>query len=35
MIGIIGLDYGYGFDKDEEFGGPGWEWHFQLGAMSF
>ncbi|MCK4547939.1 MAG: outer membrane protein assembly factor BamA [Candidatus Eisenbacteria sp.] len=35
MIGTIGLDYGYGFDKDEMFGGPGWEWHFQLGAVQF
>jgi outer membrane protein insertion porin family len=35
MIGIIGLDYGYGFDRDRIYGGPGWEWHFQLGAMSF
>lgn len=35
MIGMIGLDYGYGYDRDKAFGGPGWEWHFQLGAMSF
>jgi outer membrane protein insertion porin family len=35
MIGVIGLDYGYGFDRDEAYGGPAWEWHFQLGAVQF
>jgi outer membrane protein insertion porin family len=27
MLGLIGFDFGYGFDKDN----PGWEPHFQLG----
>ncbi|MEO0079690.1 MAG: outer membrane protein assembly factor BamA [candidate division WOR-3 bacterium] len=27
MLGLIGFDFGYGFDKDR----PGWEPHFQLG----
>ena len=28
MLGLIGFDFGYGFDKDR----PGWEPHFQLGT---
>jgi outer membrane protein insertion porin family len=32
MIGQIGFDYGYGFDRTEREGGPGWEFHFQLGG---
>jgi outer membrane protein insertion porin family len=27
MLGLIGFDFGYGFDKDT----PGWEPHFQIG----
>jgi outer membrane protein insertion porin family len=27
MLGLIGFDFGYGFDRDT----PGWEPHFQLG----
>ncbi len=27
MLGLIGFDFGYGFDKDK----PGWEPHFQIG----
>lgn len=27
MLGLIGFDFGYGFDKDN----PGWEPHFQVG----
>jgi len=27
MLGLIGFDFGYGFDKDD----PGWEPHFQIG----
>ena len=27
MLGLIGFDFGYGFDKDN----PGWEPHFQIG----
>ncbi len=30
MMGTIGFDYGYGFDK---VGGPGWEPHFNIGTM--
>ena len=29
MLGTIGFDYGYGFDK---VGGPAWEPHLTLGA---
>jgi outer membrane protein insertion porin family len=32
MIGQIGFDYGYGFDRTIREGGPGWEFHFQLGG---
>lgn len=35
MIGQIGFDYGYGFDRTEAEGGPGWEFHFQLGGQGF
>jgi len=31
MIGLIGLDYGYGFDKDASGREPGWTPHFQFG----
>ncbi len=33
MVGQIGFDYGYGFDRTEREGGPGWEFHFQLGGQ--
>jgi outer membrane protein insertion porin family len=29
IMGIIGLDYGYGFDRDQ----PGWKPHFQFGSF--
>jgi outer membrane protein insertion porin family len=29
IMGIIGLDYGYGFDRES----PGWKPHFQFGAF--
>jgi outer membrane protein insertion porin family len=32
MIGQLGFDYGFGFDRTEREGGPGWEFHFQLGG---
>ncbi|MBD3222186.1 outer membrane protein assembly factor BamA [bacterium] len=32
MMGTIGFDYGYGFDRDKA-GGPGWEPHFNIGTM--
>ena len=31
MIGLIGLDYGYGFDPDVSGTKPGWIPHFQFG----
>jgi outer membrane protein insertion porin family len=31
MVGQIGLDVGYGFDREEDQGGPGWKSHFQFG----
>lgn len=34
MVGQLGFDYGYGFDRTEREGGPGWEFHFQLGGQS-
>jgi outer membrane protein insertion porin family len=35
MVGQLGFDYGYGFDRSELQGGPGWEFHFQIGGVSF
>lgn len=35
MVGQLGFDYGYGFDRTRREGGPGWEFHFQLGGQSF
>ncbi len=35
MVGQLGFDYGYGFDRTEREGGPGWEFHFQIGGQSF
>lgn len=35
MVGQLGFDYGYGFDKTEAEGGPGWEFHFQIGGQTF
>ena len=35
MVGQLGFDYGYGFDRTIRQGGPGWEFHFQLGGQSF
>jgi outer membrane protein insertion porin family len=35
MVGQLGFDYGYGFDRTKREGGPGWEFHFQLGGQSF
>jgi outer membrane protein insertion porin family len=31
MVGQIGLDLGYGFDREAPYGGPGWKTHFQFG----
>ena len=30
MMGTIGFDYGYGFDR---VGGPRWEPHFTIGSI--
>jgi outer membrane protein insertion porin family len=30
VMGVLGFDYGYGFDRPE---GPGWEPHFQFGTL--
>jgi outer membrane protein insertion porin family len=35
MVGQIGLDFAYGFDRDEASGGPGWKTHFQFGTSGF
>jgi outer membrane protein insertion porin family len=35
MVGQLGFDYGYGFDRTEAEGGPGWEFHFQIGGQTF
>ncbi|MDP6803207.1 MAG: outer membrane protein assembly factor BamA [Gemmatimonadota bacterium] len=35
MVGQLGFDYAYGFDRDETMGGPGWEFHFQIGGQAF
>jgi len=32
MLGVMGMDVGYGFDKDDLRGEiSGWQWHFQIG----
>jgi outer membrane protein insertion porin family len=35
MVGQLGFDYGYGFDRAAEEGGPGWEFHFQIGGQRY
>lgn len=35
MVGQLGFDYGYGFDATEQEGGPGWQFHFQIGGQTF
>ena len=35
MVGQLGFDYGYGFDRTILEGGPGWEFHFQIGGQAF
>jgi outer membrane translocation and assembly module TamA len=32
ILGNIGFDYGYGFDRDD---GPRWQGHFLMGNMGF
>jgi outer membrane protein insertion porin family len=35
MMGQLGLDIAYGFDREERFGGPGWKTHFQFGTVGY
>lgn len=35
MMGQMGLDIGYGFDREDRFGGPSWETHFQFGTAGY
>jgi outer membrane protein insertion porin family len=35
MMGQLGLDIGYGFDRTELYGGPSWETHFQFGTAGY
>jgi outer membrane protein insertion porin family len=35
MMGQMGLDLGYGFDREERYGGPSWETHFQFGTAGY
>ncbi|MCH7760686.1 outer membrane protein assembly factor BamA [candidate division TA06 bacterium] len=32
LMGVLGFDFGYGFDSSPERLGPGWEFHFQAGS---
>jgi outer membrane protein insertion porin family len=35
MMGTIGFDFAYGFDRDRIYGGPSWETHFQFGMSRY
>jgi outer membrane protein insertion porin family len=35
MMGQMGLDIGYGFDREDLYGGPSWETHFQFGTAGY
>jgi outer membrane protein insertion porin family len=35
MMGTIGFDFAYGFDRDMIYGGPSWETHFQFGMSRY
>jgi outer membrane protein insertion porin family len=35
MMGTIGFDFAYGFDRARIYGGPGWETHFQFGMSRY
>jgi outer membrane protein insertion porin family len=35
MMGQLGLDVGYGFDREDRFGEPGWKTHFQFGTSGY
>ncbi len=35
MMGQLGLDIAYGFDRRYPYGGPGWKTHFQFGSVGY
>jgi len=35
MMGTVGFDFAYGFDRDRIYGGPGWQTHFQFGMSRY
>lgn len=35
MMGQLGIDVAYGFDREERYGGPGWRTHFQFGMAGY
>jgi len=35
MMGQLGLDIAYGFDREDRFGAPGWKTHFQFGTSGY
>ena len=35
MMGTIGFDFAYGFDRASVYGGPSWETHFQFGMSRY
>ncbi len=35
MVGTIGFDFAYGFDRSRVYGGPSWETHFQFGMSRY
>ena len=35
MMGQLGLDIAYSFDREDRFGAPGWKTHFQFGTSGY
>ncbi len=35
MMGQLGLDIAYGFDREDRYGAPGWKTHFQFGTSGY
>jgi outer membrane protein insertion porin family len=35
MMGTLGLDIAYGFDRRYPYGNPGWKTHFQFGTAGY
>jgi outer membrane protein insertion porin family len=35
IMGQLGLDIAYGFDRLDRYGGPGWKTHFQFGTAGY